>query len=285
VVQADLAIESDVPMGAGLSSSAALEVATVAALARVARHDLEPAEIARIAHRAEAEFVGVPCGIMDQVASALGVDDSALLIDCRSGEVESVPLGLETQGLALVVVESGVSRRLAGSAYLERREECREACRFLRGPLSRPVGSLREVTLEDLALVGDQLPRTLLRKARHVVSENRRVLDFVSALRDQDIEEAGALMAVSHRSLRDDFEVSTPELDLLVELAARTRGTIGARLTGAGFGGCTVNLVHAETISYFQAAVVDEYIRRTGRKARMHVFRPVVGVRFALPAG
>jgi galactokinase len=247
-------------------------------MAELSDHRLEKIEIARIAHRAETDFVGMPCGIMDQFASALSVEDAALLIDCRTEDVKAVPLEMESQNLALVVVDSGASRELASSAYAERREECREACRILRGPLARAVTSLRDVSLEDLALVGDQLPRTLRRRARHVVSENGRVIEFVATLRDRRLDHVGALMAESHRSLRDDYEVSSTELDLLVELAGRAPGVVGARLTGAGFGGCTVNIVRKDMVGRFREDVVEEYKRRTGRKAALHVCRPAGGV-------
>lgn len=273
-----MSIESNVPLGAGLSSSAALEVGVIAALGNLSGAAVSSLDIAKMAHRAETEFVGVPCGIMDQFASALGQEDAALLIDCRSERLEAVPLGLESRGIVIAIVDSGVSRQLAGSAYRDRREECREACRFLRGPLSKPVTSLRDVTLEDLALVGDQIPRVLLRRVRHVASENARVLECVSALREGRMEEVGTLMAESHRSLRDDYEVSCPEIDLLVSLAGSEDEVVGARLTGAGFGGCTVNLVKEDGLDRFEKRVVEEYATRTGRKPKLHVCKASAGV-------
>ncbi len=276
----DLALESDVPMGAGLSSSAALEVAVVAILSAAAGADLSPMELALVAHQAETEFVGVPCGIMDQFVSALGVEDRALLIDCRSRQSEAIPLDFQQQGVVLVVVDSGVSRQLAGSAYRERRQQCEEAVRLLRPLLRREITHLRDVTAEELRAVGGQLPPILLQRARHVVSENARVLQCVRALRTHDLREAGSLLGKSHESLRADYQVSSPELDLLVDLAIQTPGTIGARLTGAGFGGCTVNLMEEGAIELFQDRVVEEYRRRTGRQAGIHRCRAVGGVRW-----
>lgn len=279
--QRDLALQSDVPMGAGLSSSAALEVATAVVLAAAAETRLSPSDLALLAHRAETEFVGVPCGIMDQFVSALGVEDGALLIDCRTHQVEPVPLHFQQQGVALVVVDSGVSRHLAGSAYRERRQQCEEAVLRLRPLLSREIRNLRDVTPADLEAAGSLLPPTLLRRARHVVSENARVARCVEALRQRRLEEVGELLAESHRSLRDDYQVSSPELDLLVDLAGRTPGVLGARLTGAGFGGCTVHLVRTDALEPFERQVVLEYQRRTGRPARMHLCRAVGGAAVA----
>ncbi len=273
----DLAIQSSVPMGVGLSSSAALEVAATIAMVGIAGVALAPRETARIAHQAETGFVGVPCGIMDQYISALAIEDHALLIDCRSLEAEPVPLGLREQGVALVVVESGVSRELAHSAYQERRSEVAKAMELLLPWLPADARNLRDVTPEQLDSLSDRLPPRLLRRSRHVVTENRRVLRFADAVRNQQTAKAGALMGESHRSLRDDYEVSTPELDLLVELAYDTPGTFGARLTGAGFGGCTVNLVEWGSLETFQDRVVEEYRRRTGRPARSHCCRSTGG--------
>jgi len=276
--QVDMAVQSTVPMGAGLSSSAALEVATTAVLASAAGAALPPRDLALLAHRAESEFVGVPCGVMDQFVSALAQPDTALLIDCRSLQLQWEPLELTRQGLALVVVDSAVRRRLADSAYKERREQCQQAARLLERFLSKPIRALRDVSAVELDSVGSDLPPVLLKRARHVITENARVLRCVEALRQRRLDELGALLAESHRSLRDDYQVSCPELDLLVRLAWNTRGVVGARLTGAGFGGCTVNLVHADAVGTFAREVVEEYRRRAGKPATMHVCRAAGGV-------
>ena len=276
----DIAVTGDVPVGAGLSSSAAVEVATAGALRAAWRLDIDGGRLALLCQSAESEFVGVGCGIMDQFASALGEEGCALLIDCRSLAHKPVPLRLEEQGLELVVVESGVARQLEATAYNERREECAEALRLLQPAMGqRSARALRDVTLDDLSNHNDKLPRTIYRRARHVVTELQRVIDGVEALRQRDHAMFGTLMNSSHASLRDDFEVSCPELDRLVWLAQSQRGVLGARLTGAGFGGCTVNLVRADGIDNFREHVVARYRDETGLPAEMHVCRAVDGLR------
>jgi galactokinase len=218
-------VVTTLPVGGGLSSSAALEVA----LALAFGFDGAPLELARLCQRAEQAATGVPCGIMDQLTSAAGVAGHALLIDCASETIEPVPL---PEGIEVVVVDSGRSRSLAATAYAERRAECDAA--------AEAIGPLREATLADVTTIGDDVLR---RRARHVVTENERVRAFAGALRDGRLHELGPLLSGSHASLRDDFEVSTPGLDELVERLTRTPGVIGARLTGAGFGGCVVALV------------------------------------------
>ncbi len=266
---ADLLVAGNVPQGVGLSSSAALELAVAGALCAVAGISAEPRELALLCQKAENEFVGVQCGIMDQFASALGRAGHALLIDCRSLEVEHVPLALEEHGVSIVVVDSKLPRRLVDTPYNRRREECFEAAQALG------LESLRDA--DETAL--ETLREPLRRRARHVVSENGRVLEAVGALREGNIGRFGGLMYSSHESLRDDFEVSCRELDLLVELASRTEGVLGARLTGAGFGGCTVNLVIGKTIGRFREQVVERYRTETGLPAGMHVCRAVDGLK------
>jgi galactokinase len=265
---ADLLIDGDVPPGAGLSSSAALELAVAGALASVAGIEADPARLALLCRRAENEFVGVQCGVMDQLASALGRCDHALLIDCRSLEVEHVPLALDEHGLSVVIVDSRVPRRLADTPYNTRREECVAAARNLGV-------SLRDATAD----AAERLPEPLNRRARHVISENQRVLDAVSALRDGDMERFGRLMSESHASLRDDFEVSCPELDLLVQIASDMPGILGSRLTGAGFGGCTVNLVRSEAVERFREGIVAGYEKKTGIVPCVYTCHPSDGIR------
>jgi galactokinase len=266
IAGADIAITGDVPKGAGLSSSAAIEMALAGALTTAAGITIDRKLLAVLCQRAENFFVGVQSGIMDQYASALGRAGHALLIDCRSLDAELVPL---PPGVAIVVVDSKVARRLADTPYNRRREECAEAARMLG------VDSLRDATPEMLSrLSGD-----LLKRARHIVTENARVLDAVEALRSGDLDRLGQLMGESHTSMRDDFEASAPEIDLLIELAQATDGVIGARVTGAGFGGCTVNLVREDAAERFSAEVAGEYERRTGLAAKVHVCRAVDGLR------
>ena len=217
-------VTTQLPVGAGLSSSAALEVAVALALGLRGT----PHEVAAACQEAEHLASGVPTGIMDQLTSAGGIAGNALLIDCRTLEIQPVPLPDEAE---TVVVDSGQRRALVSSAYAERRRQCEEA--------AARIGPLRDATLDDVATLDDPVLR---RRARHVVSENGRVRAFATALVDGDVESAGALMLESHASLRDDYEVSTPELDRIVDSLCHSPGVFGARLTGAGFGGCVVAL-------------------------------------------
>jgi galactokinase len=262
---ADIAITGDVPKGAGLSSSAAIEVALAGAFTAALSIELHRRLLAQLCRRSENYFVGVQSGIMDQYASALGVAGHALLIDCRSLRAEAVPM---PDDIAIVVIDSKVERRLADTPYNSRREECAEATRKLG------VESLRDATAAMLGcLEGD-----LQKRARHVISENARVLDAVDALRGGDTERLGELMRDSHESMRDEFEASHPNIDLLVDLAIGN-GAIGARVTGAGWGGCTVNLVRVEDAERFAAAVTTEYTLRAKLPAEAHVCRAVDGMR------
>ena len=225
----DAAVAGDVPQGAGLSSSAALEAATALALTALAQRDLPRRELALLCQQAENEYVGVQCGIMDQYASLLCTEGHALFIDCSSLEAETVPLALDAAGLALLVCDTRVKRGLGATAYNARRASCERAAKTLGVP------SLRQAQEGDLArLSGEDLQR-----ARHIVRENARVQQAVSALRADDFATLGRLMYASHASLRDDYEVSMPELDAIVD-CAREGGALGARLTGAGFGGCAL---------------------------------------------
>ncbi len=257
---ADLYVASDIPVGAGLSSSAALEVATVRAFAALYGFAITPLESARVAHEAEVSFVGVPVGVMDQMASAMARTDAALFIDTRSRSVEQVPLPREVE---LLVIDSAVPHAHAGGEYRTRRRECDEAARLLG------VAALRDATPESLQSAG--LPPPLDRRARHVLTENERVLEMRAALHAANVPAAGALMNASHRSMRDDFEVSTAEVDVLVDLAQSTDGVAGARLTGGGFGGCIVALVARGRAADVGHDVVRKYVQRVGRPARVLV--------------
>jgi galactokinase len=254
----DAVLASTVPPGAGLSSSAALEVSLALALCAAAGLELDRLELARACQQAELVATAVPCGIMDQLASIAGRRDHALLLDCRSLEIDYVPLPPE---LEVLVVHSGVARALAGSAYAERRAAC-EAVAARLG-----VAALRDATPEQVA---DE-PR-----ARHVVSENARVLAAAEALRAGELETLGHLLSESHASLRDDFEVSTPELDVLVEQLERA-GALGARLTGAGFGGCVVAAVRSGTAAEIAATASAAYRDATGIEPNAFVCRAADG--------
>lgn len=275
-----LVLEGNVPAGAGLSSSAALEVAVAGAVRDDWEAALANALVAQLAQRAENEYVGVQCGIMDQFASALSKAGHALLIDCRTQAYRHVPLRLSAHGLAIVIANSAVRRELVTSAYNDRRAECEEAVSQLRDLLGRPsLHSLRDVRADEIAGIEINAENRVLRRARHVVSEIDRVAEAVEALGRDDFARVGELMAASHASLRNDYEVSSEQLDLLVELAAAQDYVLGARLTGAGFGGCTVNLVRADRVEDFARDVVAPYRERTGLPAVMYVTEPCDGLR------
>jgi galactokinase len=272
-------LSGDVPIGAGLSSSAALEVAAARAFQTVNQLAFGDVELAVICQRAEREFVGVNCGIMDQFISLLGRRDHALLIDCRSLDYRAVPLPSDVR---VVVMDTGVRRGLTASAYNERRSQCEGGVRLLQRRLPH-IRALRDVTSADLARYGSDLPPIVLRRCRHVVGENQRVLDGVVALERGDVGAFGAAMNASHVSLRDDYEVSCPELDMLTETAWLQPGCLGARMTGAGFGGCTVNLVRADAIDDFVGAVQAAYQARVGRVPAVLVCQAEDGARVSKP--
>jgi galactokinase len=256
-------IATTLPSASGLSSSAALELAAAWALVGDAAAAIDPLHLARICQRAENEYVGVRSGLMDQFSAACGVGGSALFLDCRSLDWRPVRL---PDGVALVVIDSGSSRRLGASAYNERRAQCEAAVAALRQS-DASIESLRDVDAEFLADNLAPLDPTVARRARHVVEENDRVLRATAALEAGDLLEVGRLFAASHASLRDLFEVSSPELDALVDIAMAVDGVIAARMTGAGFGGCTVNLVRPDSIRALEQAVDRDYRATTGRVA------------------
>lgn len=269
----DAVIHGDVPRGAGLSSSAALEMAAALAFAVTSGLALDRVQMALIGRRAENEFVGVQTGIMDQYISSLGQRDHALLIDCRSLDYRLVPLPATVH---ILVADSGVRRGLVASAYNRRRAECEEGVRRLAGRLPG-IRALRDVSVEVFEAHKDMLPQPIRQRCQHVIYENQRVLDAVAALERGDLVTMGRLMDASHASLRDLYQVSGPELDALVEIARRVPGCLGARLTGAGFGGCTVNLVEEGAIAAVVAALERDYPAQTGRIPRVYVCRAVEG--------
>ncbi|MEM7353338.1 MAG: galactokinase [Acidobacteriota bacterium] len=256
----DLAIRGTVPRGAGLSSSAALEVATLLALEAVFGFALDPMAAARLCHRVEHRWAGVRCGIMDQMASRLGLPGHALLLDCRDLAYRQVPLPLDEH--ALVIVDSGVRRQLAASAFNQRRRECEVAVEILSRSLG-PIRSLREIDDEVLSQHEHRLPPEVARRCRHVVAENRRVEAAEGCLRTAALDRLGGLMTASHRSLRDLYEVSSPELDQLVDTALAVDGVFGSRLTGAGFGGCTVTLARRDAVPALRQAI-ESTLRQLG---------------------
>jgi galactokinase len=274
---ADLTIASDVPPGGGLSSSAALEVAVAQALLGLVGIERDPIAIARICQRAENEFVGARCGIMDQMASLSARAGHALLLDCRSLAIRHVAL---PEAVRVVVVDSGVRHALASGEYNRRREECERAAAVLAGKRAG-LHSLRDVTPADLAEVRRVLPEVLARRCRHVVTENARVEATARALESGRLDQVGELLSESHTSLARDYEVSCAELDALVRLARDAPGCVGARMTGGGFGGCTVNLVRVERVASFCEAVAAGYASESGSRPAIHVCLPSDGAAVA----
>ncbi len=266
---AEVVFGGDVPREAGLSSSAAVEIGAVAFWRKLLGLGLSARDGIQLARRAENQFVGVPSGIMDQFVSALGRREHALFLDCRDLSYRHVPLRNE---IRIVVFNSGVKRALAKSEYEVRVRQCRQAvAQLARAGLA--VQSLRDVDRAQLEARAGQLDALSLQRARHVVSENERVLEAVRALERGDVARLGALMNESHESLRDDYEVSSKELDILVELARRQPGVLGARMTGAGFGGCTVNLVRADATASLSQSVQREYKKAIGREPEAYVLQ------------
>lgn len=271
----DIVLQGNVPQGAGLSSSAALEVATALLIDKLHGYNVNRVELVKIAQRAENEFVGVASGIMDQFASMMGKADRALFLDCRSLEYELIRTPFEEQGYAVVVINSGVKRGLVSSEYNTRRLQCEEAIKLLQAALPT-IAALRDVTIEHLPLV-NALPPVLAQRARHVVTENHRVLKAITALEQGDLKEFGLLLNASHHSLQHDFEVSCSELDLLAELAQNFPGTLGSRMTGAGFGGCTVSLVPQASLPLFKKQILEKYKRETMIEPEIYVFKASPG--------
>ncbi|MGE5726282.1 MAG: galactokinase [Acidobacteriota bacterium] len=269
----NLLLQSDVPIGSGLSSSAAIEVASGLALLSNSGAELERLELARLCQRAENEFVGARVGIMDQFTACFGQAGHALLLDCRSLQYRLLPLPGEA---SLVICDSGVRHALSGGEYNARRAECETGVRLLAR--HRPqVRALRDATLAELERHRSELGDVVFRRCRHVVTENARVLQAAEALERSDLAEFGRLMGESHRSLRYDYEVSCYELDLLVELAAGRNGVYGARMTGGGFGGCTVNLVESGAVEEFRQAISAGYQQATGKTPKIYVSEAASG--------
>ena len=269
-------IDSDVPIGSGLSSSAALEVATGQALTAVSGATIQPKELALVAQKAEHDFVGARVGIMDQLAATLGRQDHALLIDCRSLAME--PISLANLNAAIIVCNTNVKHELATSAYNQRRAECEEGVELLRARLPR-IRALRDVSVVDFEEYAKELPEPVRRRCRHVVTENDRTLKAAKALERGDREYLGQLMRQSHESLKTDYEVSCRELDLMVEIASRQDGVSGARMTGGGFGGCTINIVREEGLQIFTRTLAEAYRAATEIQPDIYVVRADDGVR------
>jgi galactokinase len=264
---ANLIIHGDVPIGAGLSSSASLEIATAFALLSTSGLELPPLEVVNICQRAEHEYAGTRCGVMDQFIAMFGRSGQALLLDCRSLKHKLLPI---PTGVRLAICNTMVKHDLAASEYNRRRADCESGMRILRQHLPRLL-ALRDVRLADLEKYRNELPELVYRRCRHVIRENQRVLDASDALQSGDLDRFGQLMYESHHSLRHDYDVSCSELDLLVELASACEGVYGARMTGGGFGGCTVNLVGSDAVDRFRDQIKEAYLKTTGKAADLYV--------------
>ena len=271
---ANLVVSGEVPLGSGLSSSAAIEVSTGAALLAIRNQALDRKQLALACQRAENEFVGARCGIMDQFISAHGRSAHALMLDCRSLESTLLPI---PSRLRLLVANTGVKHQHAAGEYNARRQQCEEGLRLLSSAMPE-IHSLRDVRAAQLEQNSRLLPELIYKRCRHVVAENERVLQMAKALSTGDVESVGNNMAESHRSLREDYEVSCAELDIMVEIAVGLPGVVGARMTGGGFGGCTVNLVEAHQAESIQVQLTRQYEARTGIRPEVYVLNATDGV-------
>lgn len=276
LVGVDMALSSDVPVGAGLSSSAALEISTGMAMLAVSNVEIDRVELALAGQQAEHEYVGTRCGIMDQLIASCGLKGHALLIDCRSLATRQIPL--DTSEIVIAICDTRVKHELSSSEYNKRREECERGVEILSEVLPG-ISALRDVSVADFEKYEDRLPEPVRSRCRHVVTENARTLSAADALQSGDFELMGQLMLKSHESLRDDYEVSCRELDALVEIATSIEGVRGARMTGGGFGGCTVNLVERRALEKFQEKVTGEYNKVTGKIPTIYISEPVDGAR------
>jgi galactokinase len=273
----DLTLYGDVPLGAGLSSSASIEVASMLAMLHLAGRSLPLEKVALLCQRAENNYVGAPCGIMDQFVSCCGAADHALLLDCRSLEYRLAPI---PKHLSLVICNTMVKHSHAGGEYVTRRAEVEEGTAILRR--HRPeIRLLRDATVEDLEKWGHEMPPNVLKRCRHIITENVRTVAAADALEANDLPLLGRLMAEAHASYRDDFEASCKEADIMVELAWKQPGCVGARLTGGGFGGCTVNLVESTQAKEFAATMAEGYEKATGIHPEIYLSHASAGAHAA----
>ncbi len=270
----DALIHSTVPLGGGLSSSAALEVSTATLLEAITGHKLDPVDKALLCQKAEHDYAGMPCGIMDQFISVMGQENHLLLLDCRSRKPELVPM--TDPSVSLLITNTNVKHELTGGEYAKRRAQCEQAAKLLG------VGSLRDATLENLKQAQPRMEDVVFRRARHVIGEIARTPAAAKEVRASNWPEVGRLMYASHASLRDDYEVSCAELDAVVEIAqgiGTKGGVIGCRMTGGGFGGCTVALVRTDAVAAISDRLAAEYEKRTKIKPSLFVSRPAAGAR------
>jgi galactokinase len=270
----DAVIESSLPYGGGLASSAALEVATATLIEAITGQVLDPIDKALLCQRAEHDFAGVPCGIMDQFTSILAQENHALLLDCRSRTTTPVPM--TNPEVTVLIINTNIRHKLADSEYAKRRSQCEAAARALK------VAALRDATPEALGATQKQMEPVVFRRARHVITENERTLQMARAIQASDWPAVGQLMYASHASLRDDYEVSCPELDTVVEIAQAMGdggGVIGCRMTGGGFGGCAVSLVKTDAVQRITRALDAAYEKKTGKQTTIFSSRPAAGAR------
>ena len=270
----DAVIESSLPLGGGLASSAALEVAAATLLEAMTGVALDPIEKALLCQRAEHDFAGVPCGIMDQFTSILARENHALLLDCRSRT--TTPVAMTDPAVTVLIINTNIRHKLAESEYAKRRSQCEAAARVLKVP------ALRDATPEALEAARGQMEPVVFRRARHVITENARTLEAAKAIQASDWPAVGRLMYASHASLRDDYAVSCPELDTVVEIAramGAAGGVIGCRMTGGGFGGCAVSLVKTEAVQRITRKLDEAYEKKTGRQTTIFSSRPAAGAR------
>lgn len=265
---ADILIGGDVPINAGLSSSAAVEVATTLTFKELFGLDISDIEIIKLSQRAENEFVGVGCGIMDQFASCLSKKNYAIFIDCRSLEYEYIPF--KTEDIKIFLANTNVERALITSEFNKRRSESAEGANLLSRYIP-DVKSLRDISLEKFDKYKEHLPKVIAKRCEHVINENHRVIESIEGLKNNDISKLGGLMWKSHDSLRELYEVSSRELDLMVDIARKTEGVLGSRLLGGGFGGCTISLVKNESINKFKENILAEYPKKTGIKPEIYI--------------
>jgi galactokinase len=271
---ADLLIQGNVPLGAGLSSSASVEIATAGAVRTLNRISISCLDLVKLCQRAENDFVGMKCGIMDQFISCLGEEGHALFLDCRTLEYEIIPF--PSQLYSIVIMNTKVKRELVGSAYNERRGQCEEAVRALQAFLPG-IRALRDVAVADFERYQGKLSETVRKRCEHVVRENQRVLDFRKSLKQNEQDSLGRLLVQSHDSLRDLYEVTCPELDAMVDIAMGTPGVVGARMTGAGFGGCAIALVAKGMEGALRENVLSRYQKKTGICPEVYVSSPSHG--------
>ena len=274
----DAVLHSTVPLGGGLSSSAALEVATATLLEAITGHKLDPVDKALLCQKAEHDYAGMPCGIMDQFISVMGKQDHLLLLDCRSRRPELVPM--TDSSMALLIVNTNVKHELTGGEYAKRRAQCEQAAKVLG------VASLRDATADMLERARGRMEEVVFRRARHVLSEIERTVHAAEGVRASNWPTVGQLMYASHASLRDDYEVSCPELDAVVEIAQAIGpkgGVSGCRMTGGGFGGCAVALVRTDAVAAVSERIASEYERRTRIKPTLFVSRPAAGATVLKP--